>query len=136
MSVVAHFQTSMHNVFMKFILVAIFIFPSFAHADEWTSADTYREVAYQSLAAVDWLQTRSIAKDPAQWCEQNTYLGKHPSVQSVNRYFALTGLAHVAISKMLPEKYRAPFQYVSIGVEVGAVAHNFSIGIECKVLTS
>lgn len=103
-----------------------------AFADEWTSADTYREGAYQTLAAVDWLQTRNIARAPTKYYEQNAILDSHPSVGRVNGYFALTGLAHYFIADALPEKYRAPFQYVSIGIEVGAVAHNFSIGVSAK----
>jgi len=38
-------------------------------------------------------------------------------------------LDHYFISEALPEKYRAPFQWVTIGIEGGAVVHNFSIGI-------
>jgi hypothetical protein len=33
-----------------------------ASADEWTDADTHREVAYEIFHAADWLQTRSVAK--------------------------------------------------------------------------
>lgn len=115
---------------LKFAIILL-ITTSSAYADEWTSTDTKREVAYQSLAVVDWLQTRNIARNPDYW-EQNVLLGNHPSVARVNQYFALTGIAHYFISEALPEKYRAPFQYISIGVEIGAVAHNFSIGITVK----
>ena len=115
---------------LKLFLIALLL-PSFACADEWTSVDTNREIAYQSLAIVDWLQTRNIARDPGYW-EQNVILGSHPSIARINQYFALTGIAHYFVSKALPEKYRAPFQYVSIGVEVGAVGHNFSIGVSAK----
>lgn len=114
---------------MKFLLYIFLLLSSYAFADEWTVPDTYREITYQSLAAIDWLQTRTGAKNPEEWCEINSYLGCHPSVQSVNIYFALTGLAHVAIAKALPEKYRAPFQYITIGIEAGAVGRNYLAGI-------
>ena len=115
---------------LKLFLIALLL-PSFAYAEEWTSADIKREVAYQSIAVVDWLQTRNIARDPCYY-EQNKILGSHPSIARVNQYFALTGIAHYFVSKALPEKYRIPFQYISIGVEVGAVGHNFSIGINAR----
>ena len=114
---------------MKYLLLLLFISP--AYADEWTTNDTYREITYQGLAAIDWLQTRNIAKNP-NYYEQNPILGEHPSVGKVNAYFAITGLVHYGISKILPKEYRAPFQYVTIVVEGGAVAHNFSIGINAE----
>ena len=114
---------------MKYLLLLLFISP--AYADEWTTNDTYREIAYQGLAAIDWLQTRNIAKNPSYY-EQNSILGEHPSVGRINAYFVITGLAHYGISKILTKEYRAPFQYTTIGVEIGAVVHNYSIGINIK----
>jgi hypothetical protein len=95
----------------------------------WTTHDTYREAAALSLLAVDYGQTRTIAKNPDQWYEQNPILGEHPSVAEVNRYFALAAIGHVAASATLPPKWRKVWQYVTIGVEAAAVGHNISLGI-------
>ena len=111
-----------------FKIIFFLLFPSIAFADQWTSADTYREITYQTFAAIDWIQTRHIAQNSDYW-EQNVILGNHPSVAKVNQYFAVTGVAHYLISKALPEKYRTPFQYITVGIEIGAVSHNFSIGL-------
>ena len=79
---------------MKYLLLLLFISP--AYADEWTTNDTYREITYQGLAAIDWLQTRNIAKNP-NYYEQNPILGEYPSVGKVNAYFAITGIVHYGV---------------------------------------
>jgi hypothetical protein len=116
-------------VLKPFILVCLLTIASSARADEWRDADTYREATYLTLHALDWLQTRNIARDPTRWHEQNPILGAHPSVGRVDGYFALAGLAQYAIARYLPAEYREAFQYVGIGFEGGMVSHNFSLGI-------
>jgi len=118
---------------MKTFILAVLLFisiPSFA--DEWKSVDTKREVGFQVLWLIDYAQTRNIAAHPDQWHEENSYLGLHPTIGAVNRYFLVGSVLHAGIAYMLPEKYRAPFQYGTIAVEVGYVAHNYSIGISAK----
>ena len=105
--------------------------PMHALADEWTTADTWREAAYLSLLTVDWAQTRNFLRNPDCY-EQNKLLGQHPEQSHLDAAVIITGLAHVYIASVLPEKYRAPFQYISIGIEGGAVAHNFSLGATVK----
>jgi hypothetical protein len=100
-------------------------------ADPWTTADTYREATYLSLLAVDWAQTRSFLRQPNCY-EQNKFLGQHPSQNKLDAAVLITGLAHVYVANLLPEKYREPFQYISIGIEGGAVAHNISTGVNIK----
>jgi hypothetical protein len=128
-----------------FIGVMIFLLsPTPAMADEWTTADTWRETAYLSLLTIDWAQTRSFLRakpvttvvngcTTTTWdYEQNPILGKHPEQSHLDAAVIITGIAHVYIARLLPEKYRAPFQYISIGIEGGAVAHNFSLGVKAQ----
>lgn len=103
-----------------------------AHADNWKQGDTYREVAYQIVAAIDWGQTLNTAKNPDTLEEHNAILGKHPSVSKVNTYFVLTGLVHWGVAYALPREYREAFQYVTIGVEANQIQSNFSINIGVK----
>ena len=117
---------------MKIILDLFLLFTSNSQADEWTAADTGREAVYLTLHSIDWAQTRNIARNPDKWYEQNSYLGKHPSVAQVDRYFIAAGAIQFAVAYYLPAEYRKAFQYVTIGVEGGAVVHNFSLGIEVK----
>lgn len=113
---------------LKYLLLFFLAFPCFA--DEWTDADTAREATFQTLATIDWLQTRNIARNPEVYWEQyNAVLGNHPSIGQVNNTFAVWMIGHYLVSKYLPQEFRAPFQYVTIGVEVGDVVHNFSIGL-------
>ena len=113
----------------KYILVLLISTSSFA--DEWTRSDTYREATYLTLLAIDWSQTRNFLRDP-HYYELNPILGKHPSQDKVDAAVILTGLGHYLIARILPTEYRKAFQYVAIGVELGAVTHNYSIGVEIK----
>ena len=111
----------------KFLLLLLVSCP--VMADEWTTSDTYREATYIAIDSMDWAQTREIAHDPKKYREQNGFLGDHPSVQRVDAYFVSAALVHYAIARMLPSDYRAGFQYVTIGIELGWVQHNAHMGI-------
>jgi len=102
-----------------------------ASADDWRSEDTYREAAYLTLHAIDWGQTLDIADKcgHTDYHEHNPILGECPSRSRVNAYFATSAILHYAVSQSLPPKYRKTWQHVTIGVEVGAVANNISIGL-------
>ena len=115
-----------------FKFIFLLLVSSSAFADEWTSADTKREAVYLTLHTLDWAQTRNIARNPNKWTESNVILGKHPSVPQVDRYFIATGALHLAVAYYLPAEYRKAFQYITIGMEGGMVAHNFSIGLKAE----
>lgn len=134
---------------MKTIILAAllcFSFNCFAD-DEWTKADSYREATYLTFLAVDWAQTRYIArykqcsdvtkdKVTTTTChyfrEINPILGTRPSVDRVDVYFILSGAAHMYVSRILSEKWRARFQYVTIGYEVIGDASNYHFGIKME----
>lgn len=81
------------------------------------------------LLALDWLQTRTIAKNPDKWHEINPILGKHPTVNEVNVYFAICGLLTAGGIYVLPEMWvYAGLAVLSI-VEGWAVVHNKKLGI-------
>ncbi|HTN94025.1 MAG TPA: hypothetical protein VMJ33_05560 [Gallionella sp.] len=101
-------------------------------ADDWGESDTWREVAFQSLLTVDWLQSRTVAGNPekySNYVETNKILGERPTVGQVNSYFLASSLLHYCISYYLPKDFREAFQYVSIGYEAGYVVNNFRAGI-------
>jgi hypothetical protein len=95
----------------------------------WSREDTYRQAEVVVLSGIDWAQTRKIAQNPDKWHEHNPVLGSHPSTEKVDIYFPLSIATNTAIAMALPPEYRKWFQYVSIGVEAGVVASNFSIGL-------
>lgn len=84
------------------------------------------EAAYLAFHVADCGQTRNIAKHPDKWHEINKVLGPHPSVSDVDRYFALTGLGHVALSKLLEDSpvLNNVFKAATIGMEAGIVGRN------------
>jgi len=96
---------------------------------EWSREDTYRQVAVTSLMMVDYFQTMEIARNPDKYHENNPILGEHPSEAEVTAYFLMSYAVTSGISIMLPDNFRPWWQYLIIGVEGGAVANNFSIGL-------
>jgi hypothetical protein len=110
---------------MAFLLLS----SSLAYADEWTMADTVREATYLALHVADWSQSHYIADHPSEYHETNPILGRHPSSDNVNIYFAATALIHPLISYVLPSPYRQWWQYITIGVEAVTVGNNARLGI-------
>ena len=100
-----------------------------AHAGDWSYGDTRREAIYLTLHALDWAQTRTIARHPERWTERNPILGEHPSVGRVDRYFALTAVGHVGVAHALPPEWRKWFQRSTITLEAVIVGRNRHLGI-------
>lgn len=107
-----------------------------AQAD-WTHHDTVLEVAYQIVHAIDYAQTLEIARDD-RYYECNPLLGDRPDSAAVTGYFLLTAIAHPFVSRMLPVKSeiwgvewspRRVWQGVTLGIGVGCVVNNYSIGL-------
>lgn len=100
------------------------------NADPMTKEQKVTQGAYLSVHAIDWGQTRYIAKNPGGHSELNPILGEHPSVGEVDRYMAATALLHTGITKSLPSKYRKYWQIFTIGVEAGTVTRNIQMGVK------
>ena len=140
---------------MKALLLTFLLFPFTAHAfAPWSKQDIYREATYDGLTLIDTLQTHVIAAScrdnrvpmfPHQgptfvnsgtervtgpcYHELNPLLGNAPHNGRINEYMLGTALAHAAISAILPETWRARWQWLSISFEGAVVAHNLSIGV-------
>lgn len=99
------------------------------HAAEWTPADTKREIAVTIVRALDWGQTRYIAQHPDKFYERNPILGRHPSVNAVDTYFAVTTSIHWFMAKKLNSKNRKRFQYVFLVFGALNVANNYRVGV-------
>ena len=101
-------------------------------AQDWSNADTARQLAYYLFHGADWGQTRYIARHP-QFKETNPILGERPSIGKVNNYFLATGLAHALLMATLPPEARKWAQYGTIGIEAGQVRRNkinYGIGMD------
>lgn len=108
------------------VLIALLFLSSPAYA--WTKADSQRQLVYTAIHIVDWGQTRNYATRDGYY-ETNPILGKNPSIQEVDTYFAATLAGHTLVSYYLPPKYRAYWQMFWIGAEFRQVTINYSIGI-------
>ena len=118
----------------KTTIIAILVLSGCAHyqPDPWTKEDTERHVAMTVLQAIDWRQTKHIAKNGHEFYECNPGLGEHPKQNDVDLYFAASWLGKTAVAYVLPKEWRRNWQYVMIGVSTGCVYHNYSIGIEMQ----
>jgi hypothetical protein len=113
---------------MKTLLTLLLILPAFANADDWTTADTQRELVFAALMVADVAQTHDIARHPNME-EANPILGKHPSNAKINVYFAASMVSQYLIAQALPEDYRHAWQYAGIGFEFAIVQNNYKLGI-------
>jgi len=124
------------------LAIAGLLFSTPAIADEWSKLDISREVVWQTVHYMDWMQTRQIARHPEEYHEENPILGKHPSVSEVNQYMVASAIGHVIVANYIPDVIRGiglpeswasssrmVFQYVTIGMSGGCVANNFNIGL-------
>ena len=77
---------------------------------DWSRADTARQVALSGLITVDWAQTREIATNP-NYYETNWMLGEYPTRTEVDLFMIASLCFHLIVPAMLKPKYRAAWQY-------------------------
>ena len=99
-----------------------------ANADEWTREDTTYQAALMVLKGIDWLQTKEIVRN-SNYYEINPIMGKYPSQNTVDLYFACSAIGQTVLAYYLPKKYRRICQIIFIGNQFGCVWHNYNIGI-------
>jgi hypothetical protein len=104
----------------------------------WSSADVTLQAVFVVSMLADWNQTRfTIAaqrpvpgKAGVHYQEQNPILGPHPSATRVDLYFLTMTVAHLSVAHVLPQgRWRTAWQLLGLGVQVGAVTHNASMGV-------
>ena len=84
------------------------------------------------LTVADWSQTRYIARHPGQYYEINPIIGKHPSVDKVDRHFVASLILKNGVFFALPEKYRFYWAGANIAIGTAVVLHNNSIGVQMR----
>lgn len=115
------------------LVLALAVTPGLAWpSDEWTAADTRREIMWQVLHLADWSQTLQIA-ERSDLREANPLLGDSPSKGRVNTYFALTAVSHWRLSRRLSPKWRRRWQWASIGLAGAVVLHNKRQGLSIRL---
>lgn len=87
------------------------------------------KIAGNVLLLADWNQTRYIAGHPEEFFERNPALGKHPSKQRVDAYFAGVILALNGADLLLGPKISDGLWIGVVVIESAAVANNVGIGV-------
>lgn len=137
----AHALTTMSAKIMStaksFLTILILLASSACFADEFHNSEGLtdtgeREIVWQTLNAIDWMQTRTISVDP-EWYETNPILGKHPSLSEVNAYFIASALFHATVSHHLDSKNAKLYQTATSWIAVGFVLNNHVKGIRLTV---
>jgi len=93
--------------------------------------DYMMEATWQFLNIVDWRQTRVIVTSD-KYYEGGGVLNKHPTMREVNGYFATMSLIHFGGINLLPKPWKRSVQMAMIGVRLGVVLHNYSIGVRWR----
>ena len=100
--------------------------------ENWTTADTARQVAYTAILAMDAGQTADI-QNHDDLVEKNPVIngmfGDNPTSGQTAAYFVGAGVAHYAVAAMLKPKYRRYWQTVTISINSAVVANNFNLGL-------
>lgn len=112
----------------KLLFLLLISLPSFA--SDWTDADKKREAVYLALHFIDYKQTLALPNQGRP--ELNPILGRHPSRDRVDLWFASGAILHVLIADVLPAEYRKMFQYLTVGAEGSVVLRNHFIGVEAR----
>lgn len=138
-------------------ILLILLIPTLANAEykfakDWTKTDTAWQVTFLAVTAVDWMQTRWMAKNDWQWDgkyyhETNLFLGDFPDSKKVDTLIPLGMLVHTLIAMAIPPRscteeqerngrininFRRLWQGVWIGGEVGAVYKNYTLGVKLE----
>ena len=113
------------------LTLAFVLFPSLSQAaDPWETTDYALAGAAVAALAVDWGQTRHIAKNPQRFAETNPILGPSPSVGKVDAYFVGAMVGTVALAHVLPSDWRQLFLGGVLALELSVVNQNRSLGIK------
>jgi hypothetical protein len=106
------------------------------HYGNFVKSQPVEEFVFDASLAADMLTTADIKNHP-NLIETNPILGQHPSDAKIAVYAASAALLHAAVtyelvSQDVPKPVIRAWEYLSIGVEAGFVAHNYSIGLRMK----
>ena len=123
---------------MKTLFLLLLILCGSAQA-QWTSEQKTLAAVASVALVIDYGQTKSIAtKDIYREgvlmrnVEHNPMLPRHPDMKDVNRHFILTPIIAYAVLDNISSENRTIALRVLTVVQIGIVAHNYSIGIRMK----
>jgi hypothetical protein len=86
------------------------------------------EAAFLAAMAIDYGQTLDIKNHYGMY-EKNSLLGRHPSDSRITNYFLGAAIGHVAVTYLMPRKYRPAWQWGTLGLQIGTIYRNHQIGL-------
>jgi hypothetical protein len=120
----------MKKILLILLAVMTLHIPAQSHATEWSTTQKGLLVTALTLHTVDWGQTRTISLNPNKYYETNPILGRHPSTDRVNVYFAATALIIPTLAHLIPD-WRSEILMLWVGVEATVTSRNkFVLGIK------
>ncbi|MFA5340251.1 MAG: hypothetical protein WC332_00595 [Clostridia bacterium] len=129
------------------LLLAVPVQADYKFAENWTWKDTAYEGVFLTIIGVDYLQTRTQAKnnwyiDGHQYRESCPLMPEHPNTNEVDTHFAICAIGHTVIALALPPEAkifdhkvnpRRIWQMIWIGVEAGYAVNNYSVGVRIEL---
>ena len=117
------------SLMRKYLFILLFL-PCLANAESWDTTDKILGTTALAVMVIDWGQTRYIAQHPGVYYERNPLLGRHPSVQGVDLYFASMIVGSALFANYLSSENRKLFLGTVTAIGISVTAHNRSIGIK------
>ena len=108
-------------------------------ADTWSTEQKALGWTWGALQAIDYMQTRYIAKHPDRYREVGSerWIGEHPTTKEVTKYFIGSTVFKLTLMHLMPTDFpifnRTNFQYLNIVYTGSTVYHNNKIGIGIDV---
>lgn len=104
--------------------------------DQWSKEAQVLEATYQTIHAVDLIQTLDIKNHP-ELRESNRWLGNHPSDRSIAVWYIGTTYGHALVTsiiegKDLPKWVDRTWQTITIGDAANAVRGNYQLGLKVR----
>lgn len=116
---------------MKTLLALALMFHSACFA-QWTPEQKTLAAIYGAAWVVDWKQTTEMTRRTATHHEMNPLLSRYPSRQEVNRYFLVMPIVTFLVLDNIKSEHRTLALSVLTAMEVGLVAHNYSVGMRVQ----
>jgi hypothetical protein len=101
-------------------------------ADPWSNTDIAMATTAIASLAIDWRQTKQISSHPDRWSEANPILGRHPSNNQVDLYFAGSTVVLITIANFLPSNWRKVLLGGIIIGESKSIINNIGNGISIR----
>lgn len=113
---------------IRALVVVLLLLAAPVSAQDWSAEEKTWAAAWLTTMAVDWGQTRYIARHPDRFRELNPMLPDHPTLGQVNRHFLVGTALMFAAAHYMPT-YRTGMLQVWFGLGVIGVARNAHLGV-------